>query len=112
MAKAPASGYQVNQADVPLILAMIARGDRKHDVAAWFGLNQGRIKEVEDGRHGNPAMASEETLPPPGSPGPRARELRHQTEQALRVLNQSRITENQEAARILKRAILKFDKAE
>ena len=57
MTKAPRSGLSVSSADVPLILAMVARGDRRHDIAAWFGLNQGRIAEVEDGKHGTPPIA-------------------------------------------------------
>jgi hypothetical protein len=31
---------------------MAARGDKDHDVAAWFGENQGRIAEVKGGSHG------------------------------------------------------------
>jgi hypothetical protein len=57
MSKAPRSGITVKNTDVPVILAMVARQDRRHDIAAWFGLNQGRIKEVEDGKHGNPPLA-------------------------------------------------------
>jgi hypothetical protein len=28
---------------------MLARGDRHHDIAAWFGVNQARIAEVKGG---------------------------------------------------------------
>lgn len=76
MAKASRSGIQVRDADVPVILAMIARGDRKHDIAAWFGLNQGRVAEVEQGEYGTTALAANGVLPPSGSPGLKARELR------------------------------------
>ena len=38
MAKANRSGIVVHQADVPIILGMVIRGDRKHDIAAWLGL--------------------------------------------------------------------------
>ncbi len=30
-------------------MGMISRGDRNHDIAVWFGVNQGRIAEVKDG---------------------------------------------------------------
>ena len=76
MSKARRSGITVNRADVPVILGMINRGDRKHDVAAWFGLNQGRVKEIEDGKHGIPSLAPANTLLPSGSPGPKAQALR------------------------------------
>src|SRR5918995_4503225 len=33
MPRAPVSGNRVTETDLPVILAMIARGDRKHDVA-------------------------------------------------------------------------------
>ena len=55
---------------------MVARGDRRHDIAAWFGLNQARVKEVENGEHGGTALADKSLLPPSGSPGPKARQFR------------------------------------
>lgn len=90
MAKAPRSGISVNSHDVPVIIGMLGRGDRKHDVAAWFGLNQGRIAEVADGKHGSPLAAPSNKLPPEGSPGPRARELREQANRILRALNEGK----------------------
>lgn len=63
MAKAKRSGIVVRKVDVPIILGMLARGDRKHDIAAWFGLNQGRIADVEAGEHGYPPAASKAKLP-------------------------------------------------
>jgi hypothetical protein len=47
MARGNTSGRRVKAADVPFIIGMIARGDRHHDIAAWFGLNQGRIAETQ-----------------------------------------------------------------
>ena len=44
-----ASGYTLKASDAPIIFGMVARGDRDHDIAAWFGVNQGRIAEVKDG---------------------------------------------------------------
>lgn len=86
MAKAPRSGRTVQTQDVPIILAMVARGDRRHDIAAWFGLNQGRIKEVEDGTHGTAPLANNGQLPPSGSPGPKARNIRDAVQDALGLL--------------------------
>jgi hypothetical protein len=46
---------------------MILRGDRKHDIAAFFGVNPGRIADVESGRRFNSVPAAPEAeLPPPG----------------------------------------------
>lgn len=50
-----------------LIKAMLARGDMEHDVAAFFGLNPGRISEVNTGkRFPEVAAAPASLLPPPG----------------------------------------------
>lgn len=107
MTKARRSGIVVHQADVPTILGMIQRGDRKHDIAAWLGLNQGRIADAEEGKYGwhSPAPASQ--LPPAGSPGPRARVLRSEVQKVLQLLNQQKI---QTAIDQLEKAIAEFDK--
>ena len=111
MAKATASGITVSRNDLPLIFGMIARGDRRHDVAAWFGLNQGRIKEVEDGAYGTAAPAAENRLPPSGSPGPKARELRRSIEEVYQLLRQ--IPQGAEAAIArLERARAEYDRNE
>lgn len=83
---AKASGYHVTSADVPVVLGMVARGDRSHDVAAWFGFNQGRIKECKDGKYGSPAAAPATTLPPKGPPGIKGRRLRDSSAAALAAL--------------------------
>ena len=111
MAKAQRSGITVNPSDVPLILGMVARGDRRHDIAAWFGLNQGRIKEVEDGKHGTPSMAAASSLPPSGSPGPKARALRRAIRRAYLSLQKSP-PDTSAAMQELKKATDQFDKNE
>lgn len=73
---AKASGLALSAADIPIVLGMAARGDRNHDIAAWFGVNQGRIKEAKDGKYGMPAPAPANTLPPKGPPGIKGRRLR------------------------------------
>jgi hypothetical protein len=46
---------------------MIARGDRQHDIAAWFGVNGGRIAEIAVGhRFRQVKPADRSNLPPPG----------------------------------------------
>ena len=53
MSRSNASGYTLyNKADVKIVLGMAARGDRSHDIAAWFGVNQGRIAEAKSGEYG------------------------------------------------------------
>jgi hypothetical protein len=81
-----ASGYRVTDNDVPIILGMVSRGDRSHDIAAWFGLNQGRIKGAKDGIYGNPAAAHHSKLPPKGPPGIKGRRLREASNHILTAL--------------------------
>jgi hypothetical protein len=112
MPKARRSGIVVTSADVPFILAMVARGDRRHDIGAWFGLNQGRIKEVEDGDYGSPPPAPANLLPPSGSPGPKALDLRRAAARIDQILAQGGQNAVSEALRVLKEAITRFDKME
>ena len=83
MAKSNSSGITVSPRDVPTIIGMVARGDRRHDIAAWFGLNQGRVKETEDGKYGPPQAKAGSKLPPKGAPGPKGRHLRAAVNSAL-----------------------------
>jgi len=106
MPRARPSGIVVTTADVPLIKGMVARGDRRHDVGAWFGLNQGRIKEVENGDYGTPPPAPANQLPPSGSPGPRARNLRRDVARIEQLLSQGNVPQ---ALAELRRAIADFD---
>jgi hypothetical protein len=48
--RAPASGISLTEADAALVKGMLARGDRQHDIAAWFGVNGGRIAEISTGQ--------------------------------------------------------------
>lgn len=62
------SGISLTEADAATAKGMLARGDRQHDVAAWFGVNGGRIAELATGRAFwwiAPA-AVDNNLPPPG----------------------------------------------
>lgn len=54
--------------DTRFVKAMLARGDRQHDIAAYFGVNAGRIAEVATGEctYPNAEPIEEDQLPPPG----------------------------------------------
>lgn len=86
MARGKASGYALTAKDAAIVLAMQARGDRDHDIAAWFGVNQGRIAEVKDGKFGSVALAAANSLPPKGAPGVKGRALKDSVEKALAKL--------------------------
>ncbi len=61
------SGQHVTAEVASLIKAMVRRGDRSHDVAAFFGLNPGRVAEVVKGRlFPSVEAARGANLPPPG----------------------------------------------
>ena len=53
--------------DAATAKGMLARGDRQHDVAAWFGVNGGRIAEIANrSRYWWVEAADQASLPPPG----------------------------------------------
>lgn len=65
--RAEPSGIILSADDAAIVKGMLARGDRQHDIAAWFGVNGGRIAEIATGYRFplvNPMKA--EDLPPPG----------------------------------------------
>lgn len=67
MRKAENSGVVLTKEDAEIIKGMLARGDRQHDIASWFGVNPGRIAEIKSGELFpdavyNPPMK----IPPPG----------------------------------------------
>jgi hypothetical protein len=50
--------------DIALIKGMLKRGDRQSDIAAWFGVNGGRIAEINTGqRRPEVKTAKPEELP-------------------------------------------------
>jgi hypothetical protein len=85
---------------------MVARGDRDHDIAAWFGVNQGRIAEVKAGDFGNLEAAPAHELPPSGTPGVKGRRARVALEKALAALNGG---DGDSAVATLEEAIARFD---
>lgn len=65
--RAKSSGIHLSTEDASLGKAMIARGDRQHDIAAWFGVNGGRIAEIASSRKfADVRPAASADLPPPG----------------------------------------------
>ena len=87
--RAPSSGLRLTEKDAAIVKGMLNRGDRQHDVAAWFGVNGGRIAEIATGVNFGPVEpASPDELPPPG-PYPTARQAvlaQRAVEQALEAL--------------------------
>lgn len=71
--RAESSGIRLTTADAAIVKGMIARGDRQHDIAAWFGVNGGRIGEIATGYRFGEVQAQYDNLPPPG-PYPTPRE--------------------------------------
>lgn len=95
--------------DVPTIFGMVARGDKKHHIAAWYGENPARIAEIEDGVLGHPPMAAANTLPPKGSPGLKGRRLKAFVEKAIAVLDAG---DAAGAKQVLQDGLKKFDSHE
>lgn len=64
---APPSGIRLDEEDAAIVKGMLARGDRQHDIAAWFGVNGGRIGEISTGAKFAEVKPVElEELPPQG----------------------------------------------
>ncbi|HBS39802.1 MAG TPA: hypothetical protein DEA75_15595 [Rhodobacteraceae bacterium] len=86
--RAKISGVRLTEYDAALVKGMLARGDRQHDIAAWFGLNGGRIAEVATGV--TFAWVHQETVDlPPSGPyptGKQAAEAQAALDQALNAL--------------------------
>lgn len=95
--------------DVQIIMGMIARGDKQHDIAAWFGENQARIVEAEQGSHGQQPAAPQSELPPKGAPGPKGRKMRAFAGKALKLLQDGKVDE---ALTTLEQGIEKYDAPE
>lgn len=53
--------------EIAIIKGMLKRGDRQSDIAAYFGINSGRISEINTGVRGHDVWAADESeLPEPG----------------------------------------------
>lgn len=65
--RANPSGIHLSERDAAVVKGMLARGDRQHDIAAWFGVNGGRIAEIATRRKFRSVVPEQGAyLPPPG----------------------------------------------
>ena len=90
--RAPSSGITLDEEDAAIIKGMLCRGDRQHDIAAWFGINGGRIGEISSRRKfRDVAPAAADRLPPAGPylSGREAAVMRDALEKVLCVLAQA-----------------------
>lgn len=72
--------------DAQVAIGMINRGDKQHDVAAYFGENQARIVEATQGAYGTTEPAPADELPPRGAPGLKGRRLRAFVKKAIAAI--------------------------
>ena len=112
MARAKSPSPSLTNNDAAKALGMIQRGDKEHDVACWFGVNQARIAEVKDGSHGLIAAASPQDLPPKGPPGVKGRRLRASVAKALALLEEKGNSGMAEVTVLLQEAAAKYDRNE
>lgn len=103
------SGISLSNRDASLVLGMVARDDREHDIAAWFGVNQGRIAEVKQGSHGLVVAAPAHELPPKGPPGVKGRVLRTAVKKAMAALEGKGADALDEVTGILAEASRRYD---
>lgn len=62
------SGHSLTYSDTRFVKGMLLRGDRQHDIAAYFGVNGGRVAEIASGDNKYPSAKpmGEGKLPPAG----------------------------------------------
>lgn len=68
MTRAKSSGNSLTHRDTCIVKGMLNRDDMQHDIAAYFGVNGGRIGEVASSKNDYPNAqpTPEQDLPPPG----------------------------------------------
>ena len=94
--RAESSGVVLSEHDAAVVKGMLARGDRQHDIAAWFGVNGGRIAEVSMGKtFSHVAIEASANLPPPG-PYPNGRDITS----AVRALIEARSAIDEAISRV------------
>lgn len=84
--RAPSSGIHLTEDDAAIIKGMLARGDRQHDIAAWFGVNGGRIAEIATAQRFEEVVPASGNELPPAGPYPSGRD----TAVALLALHRAR----------------------
>jgi uncharacterized protein YjiS (DUF1127 family) len=88
---------KLNHREIAIVKGMLERGDRQHDIAAYFGVNAGRVAEIKTSATGSDIRAAAPAeLPPPrpymaGRSALRARDtliaLRELVDEALRDID-------------------------
>lgn len=68
MSRALAAGIALDDADARIAKGMLARGDRQSDIAAYFGVNGGRIAEIASGETFASIQAAPSGQLPPRGP--------------------------------------------
>ncbi|WP_407158847.1 hypothetical protein [Bradyrhizobium sp. STM 3557] len=57
----------LREGEIAIVKGMLLRGDKQHDIAAWFGVNPARVNEISQGTNGSSvAAAPADQLPPRG----------------------------------------------
>lgn len=72
--KAEPSGIRLTAREAATVKAMLSRGDRQHDIAAWFGVNGGRVAEIAVGKKFRSVQPDEASNLPPRGPYPNGRD--------------------------------------
>ena len=75
----------LNIREIAIVKGMLLRGDKQHDIAAYFGVNGGRIAEISTGQTGSDIPAALEGELPPAGPIMAGRSALHARD-ALRAL--------------------------
>jgi len=99
----------ISHRDASIMIGMVARGDDQHDIAAWFGVNQGRIADALAGKYGTTTAAAASDLPPKGPPGLKGRRLRGKVNKALEALQSGN---NAEATKLLTEGLNDYNRNE
>ena len=89
--RAEPSGIHLTEEDAAIIKGMLLRGDRQHDIAAWFGVNGGRITEIATGKLFEWVEAQTSDLQPRGPyhSGRRSAEMEQALNNALGALSKA-----------------------
>lgn len=66
MKRAKNSGKTLDEDEASIVKGMLLRGDRQHDIAAWFGVNGGRVGEISKGQKFLEVIPKSANLPRPG----------------------------------------------
>lgn len=61
---------RLTESDAALVKGMLRRGDKQHDIAAYFGVNGGRIAEIASGMSFEEVPEADESDLPPAGPYP------------------------------------------